>query len=114
MRGHPQFVVPDSVIEEVFDDLYRDLCRAFPHPLEWTCLLECPRWWRRRKRRAYRKVFWIFIRHGFVLRDDLARAFFLTPPQQPGEDCGGAMVRRLRTVWEAQIGLPVTRDVLDG
>ncbi|MGK7663354.1 MULTISPECIES: hypothetical protein [unclassified Marinovum] len=99
----------ETALEESFDAiftrLYFDLCDSFDHPFEWTCLLERPRLWRLRRHAAYRRVWGVFRRHGFLLTDGLARRFYATAPQGPGEDCGGAMVRRLREVWQVQLGV---------
>lgn len=100
----------DWALEEAYDviftRLYFDLCDTLENPFDWTCRLERPRSWQFRRRAAYWRVWQTFIAHGFLLTDDLARRFYDTPGQTDGEDCGAAYVRRLREVWEPQLGVP--------
>lgn len=94
-------------IDRAFTALYRDLSRAFPHPLDWVGLMRRPRWWHVTARVAHVRVVDIFARHGFVLTPVLAERFLTrTSPQQLTEDAGGAFVRRLREAFQWQMGVP--------
>lgn len=90
-----------------FAALYRDLRGALPHPFDWLDVLICPPWWRLRARAAHRRVAWVFAWHGLLLTEPMAREFlYATERQQPHEDAGGSIVRRLRQVFQWQMGVP--------
>lgn len=96
----------DKGHEEFFTGLYFELSRAFSHPFEWMGLLRQPPWYRFRMRAAHNKVAAIFAKYGFWLDEGSIEAFERSPPQQPNEDAGGAIVRKLRQAWQRQTGLP--------
>lgn len=98
--------------QRMFMALYRDLRDAFEHPFDWMAVLERPRWWQFRRRAAHNRVGWVFLSHGFLLTDGHAWEFlYATPRQAPDEDCGGAIIRRLRTVFQYQTGVPYAGPV---
>ena len=92
----------DQWLDHKFTSLYRDLCDAFPHPFEWTCLLHERPWWQFRARKAQRQVAMIFAQHGILLTDHSADHYMKicrNHPQRYDEDCGGANVRQLRAAF---------------
>lgn len=98
--------VLDGHFGKMFEALYWDLVHAFPHPFEWMGLLHRPKWWQFRARKAHYKVAGIFVSHGLMLTDHSASAFIRTPGQRVNEDCGGAIIRQLRTAFQGQYGVP--------
>ncbi|WP_284262501.1 hypothetical protein [Roseicyclus amphidinii] len=97
----------DEAIQLMFLALYRDLSGAFEDRLHWIRHLERPRWWQLRAMAAHRRVRLIFLSHGFLLTDGLAWEFMTTPHRAfPDEDSGGALIRRLRMVFQWQMGVP--------
>lgn len=85
-----------------FEQLHAELALAFPCHA-WTRYLLKPPFWRRADRRAHRRVWRIFLAHGFILTDRRARVFQTTAARGPGETRAAEMIRRLRTAFEPQI-----------
>jgi hypothetical protein len=96
----------DAVMNNHFTGLYLNLNKVGDTLFDWMNFMHKPHFWQLRKRRMYREVYWLFAMHGLWLTDTDADKFLMTRGQQPDEDYGGSIVRRLREVWQYQMGVP--------